>query len=135
MFWSRSNTFEQLCINFTNERLQQFFNTFVFKLEEALYNAEGISWDPLDFPDNQDAVDLLSDKNTGLFALLDEECVIPQGSDRSYVSKLKTRFAAEPHKRFEAVKTNQDAFVLKHFAGPVTYVTQGFLEKNKDQLN
>merc|ERR1719487_1524064 len=64
----KMNSFEQLCINFTNERLQQFFNQFVFKLEEQLYEREGIPWDPLDFPDNQDAVDILQAKTTGVFA-------------------------------------------------------------------
>merc|ERR1719352_1012377 len=67
----KMNSFEQLCINFTNERLQQFFNRFVFKLEEELYDKEGIAWDPLDFPDNQDAVDILQAKGTGVFAMLD----------------------------------------------------------------
>ncbi|CAE7831132.1 XI-D [Symbiodinium sp. CCMP2592] len=78
----KMNSFEQLCINFTNERLQQFFNSFVFKLEEQLYERENIPWDALDFPDNQDSVDLLAGKGTGVFAMLDEECLVPNGSDQ-----------------------------------------------------
>ena len=80
----KMNSFEQLCINFTNERLQQFFNLFVFKLGEQPYEREGIPWDPLDLPDNQDAVDLLQGKPSGIFALLDEECVVPGGSDKAF---------------------------------------------------
>ena len=126
----KQNSFEQLCINFTNERLQQFFNEFVFKLEEALYAKEGVPWDPLDFPDNQDAVDLLQDPRGGLFALLDEECVLPGGSDKNYCSKIRQKFAA--HKRFEANKLAAESFSVRHFAGPVQYASDGFLEKNKD---
>uniref|UniRef100_A0A0G4GR33 Myosin motor domain-containing protein n=1 Tax=Chromera velia CCMP2878 TaxID=1169474 RepID=A0A0G4GR33_9ALVE len=126
------NSFEQLCINFTNERLQQFFNTFVFKCEEELYCKEKIPWDPLDFPDNQDCVDMLQDKPHGIFPMLDEECIVPQGSDRSFCSKLLKQHSA--HKRFDPVKTKPTWFTVNHFAGPVKYCSDGFLDKNKDQL-
>jgi len=129
----KMNSFEQLCINFTNERLQQFFNSFVFKLEEQLYQREGIPWDPLDFPDNQDAVDILQAKTTGVFAILDEECVVPQGSDQGFCNKLMK--AHKGHRRFDEIKTKPSWFVIKHFAGPVQYCTDGFLDKNKDQLS
>ncbi|OEH75849.1 myosin f [Cyclospora cayetanensis] len=82
------NSFEQLCINFANERLQQFFNSFVFLCEEQLYQKEQIHWCPLDFPNNADCVALLQDKYQGVFALLDEECVVPGGSNRGYSLKL-----------------------------------------------
>ncbi|OLP82909.1 Myosin-8 [Symbiodinium microadriaticum] len=155
----------RLCINFTNERLQQFFNSFVFKLEEQLYEREGIEWDPLDFPDNQDAVDMLQAKaqrwkvpeisssaafffpstqqGTGVFAILDEECagglgaVVPQGSDQGFNNKLIKQHRG--HRRFDEIKTKPswhlDRFVIKHFAGPVSYCSDGFLDKNKDQLS
>jgi len=129
----KMNSFEQLCINFTNERLQQFFNSFVFKLEEQLYEREGIPWDPLDFPDNQDAVDILQAKTTGVFAILDEECVVPQGSDQGFNNKLIKQHKG--HRRFDEIKTKPTWFVIKHFAGPVGYCTDGFLDKNKDQLS
>ncbi|CAE7766969.1 XI-B [Symbiodinium sp. CCMP2592] len=124
---------EPLCINFTNERLQQFFNSFVFKLEEQLYEREGIEWDPLDFPDNQDAVDMLQAKGTGVFAILDEECVVPQGSDQGFNNKLIKQHRG--HRRFDEIKTKPSWFVIKHFAGPVSYCSDGFLDKNKDQLS
>mmetsp|Transcript_41452 Transcript_41452/g.119997 ORF Transcript_41452/g.119997 Transcript_41452/m.119997 type:complete len:1693 (+) Transcript_41452:127-5205(+) len=129
----KMNSFEQVCINFTNERLQQFFNSFVFKLEEQLYEREGIPWDPLDFPDNQDAVDILQAKTTGVFAILDEECVVPQGSDQGFNNKLIKQHKG--HRRFDEIKTKPTWFVIKHFAGPVGYCTDGFLDKNKDQVS
>jgi myosin heavy subunit len=129
----KTNSFEQLCINFTNERLQQFFNSFVFKLEEQLYEREGIEWDPLDFPDNQDAVEMLQAKATGVFAILDEECVVPQGSDQGFCNKLIKQ--CKGHRRFDEIKTKPTWFVIKHFAGPVSYCSEGFLDKNKDQLS
>ncbi|CAD7956287.1 unnamed protein product [Amoebophrya sp. A120] len=127
------NSFEQICINYTNERLQQFFNEFVFKLEESLYNREGIPWDPLDFPDNQDSVDLLEIKPSGIFAMLDEECMVPNGSDQGFVNKLVKQHSA--HRRFDVIKTRPNWFVVKHFAGPVGYESANFLDKNKDQLS
>jgi small GTP-binding protein len=129
----KMNSFEQLCINFTNERLQQFFNQYVFKLEEQLYDREGIPWDPLDFPDNQDAVDILQAKATGIFAILDEECVVPAGNDQGFCNKLIKQHKG--HRRFDEIKTKPSWFVIKHFAGPVQYCSDGFLDKNKDQLS
>jgi len=129
----KMNSFEQLCINFTNERLQQFFNSFVFKLEEQLYEREGIPWDALDFPDNQDSVDILQAKSTGIFAILDEECVVPQGSDQGFCNKIIKQHKG--HRRFDEIKTKPTWFVIKHFAGPVNYCTLQFLDKNKDQLS
>lgn len=129
----KMNSFEQLCINFTNERLQQFFNSFVFKLEEQLYEREGIPWDALDFPDNQDSVDLLAGKKEGVFAMLDEECIVPNGSDQGFNNKLIKQHKG--HRRFDEIKTKPTWFVIKHFAGPVSYCTDSFLDKNRDQLS
>jgi len=129
----KMNSFEQLCINFTNERLQQFFNSFVFKLEEQLYEREGIPWDALDFPDNQDSVDLLQGKGTGVFAMLDEECMVPNGSDQGFCNKLIKQHKG--NRRFDEIKTKPTWFVIKHFAGPVNYCTDSFLDKNRDQLS
>eukprot|EP00398_MALV-I-01_sp_L67-1_P000697 gene697-603_t len=127
------NSFEQLCINFTNEQLQQFFNTFVFKLEEKLYLSEGISWDPLDFPDNQDAVDLIQARPTGIFSMLDEECLVPGGSDIGFCNKLSKE--QKENKRFGVNKLKQDVFIVNHFAGPVEYNCFDFLNKNRDTMS
>ncbi|EKX73815.1 myosin, putative [Theileria equi strain WA] len=127
------NSFEQLCINFTNETLQNFFNNCVFKFEENLYTQEGVSWNPLDFPDNQDCVDLFKIKVNGLFPMVDEECQLPGGNDQALCNKICQRHAN--HKRFAKVRTDQTSFIIKHFAGEVKYKIDGFLEKNKDQLS
>lgn len=127
------NSFEQLCINFTNERLQQFFNTFVFKCEEKLYEAEKIPWNALDFPDNKDCVDLMEQRTIGIFAMLDEECMVPRGSDQGFCNKMKERH--KENKRFGIIKTRAEWFIVNHFAGGVSYCVTGFLDKNRDQLS
>jgi len=126
------NSFEQLCINFTNERLQQFFNNYVFTLEEELYQKEEIPWDSLDFPDNQDVIDLISGK-LGVFALLDEECRMPKGTDMTFVNKLMREQGNCP--RLAAEKMDTSTFIIKHFAGTVRYSSDCFLSKNKDQMS
>ncbi|KAK1935940.1 putative WD40 repeat myosin-like protein [Babesia divergens] len=127
------NSFEQLCINFTNETLQNFFNNFVFKCEEELYTSEGITWNALDFPDNSDCVELFKSKPNGLFIMIDEECNLPGGKDQSLCNKIVQRHANNA--RFDKVKLDQSSFVVNHFAGAVQYKIDGFLEKNKDQLS
>uniref|UniRef100_A0A8C9GDS7 Myosin motor domain-containing protein n=1 Tax=Piliocolobus tephrosceles TaxID=591936 RepID=A0A8C9GDS7_9PRIM len=129
----QTNSFEQLCINYTNECLQQFFNDFIFKCEERLYIEEGISWDALDFPDNKDCVDLLGNKMYGILNMLDDECQIPSGKDKSFCSKIITKH--RENKRFDYIKTDSSCFIIIHFAGKVIYNSCGFLEKNKDQLS
>ncbi|SCP05468.1 myosin C, putative [Plasmodium ovale] len=127
------NSFEQLCINYTNECLQQFFNSFIFKCEEKLYMEEGIKWNPEDFPDNKDCVDTLESKPYGIFCMLDEECHIPSGKDKTFCSKVISKHSG--NKRFDVVKTDSSSFIISHFAGRVVYSSLGFLEKNKDQLS
>ena len=82
------NSFEQLCINFTNEALQQQFNKFIFKMEQAEYEAEQISWDFIEFPDNQDCLDTIQSKPNGILVMLDDECRLPKGSDRNWANRL-----------------------------------------------
>ncbi|GIX62626.1 myosin F [Babesia caballi] len=129
----KHNSFEQLCINFTNETLQNFFNNFVFRCEEELYSAEGISWNALDFPDNSDCVELFKSRPYGLFVMIDEECNLPGGKDQALCNKVVQRHSNNA--RFAKVKLDQSSFVVNHFAGAVQYKIDGFLEKNKDQLS
>ncbi|GFE54273.1 myosin F [Babesia ovis] len=127
------NSFEQLCINFTNETLQNFFNNFVFRCEEELYSAEGISWNALDFPDNSDCVEMFKSRPNGLFVMIDEECNLPGGRDQSLCNKIVQRHSNNP--RFAKVKLDQSSFIVNHFAGAVQYKIDGFMDKNKDQLS
>tara|TARA_B110001452_G_scaffold225923_1_gene200099 strand:- start:312 stop:2963 length:2652 start_codon:yes stop_codon:yes gene_type:complete len=128
------NSFEQLCINYANERLQQQFNWDVFKSEQAEYEREGIEWKHIDFVDNQECLDLIDNKaQLGIIHLLDEECSVQQGTDDKFVQKLREKHKAHPY--FEAPKRDQSSFIVKHYAGNVTYTVVGFREKNKDTLH
>lgn len=128
------NSFEQLCINYTNEALQQQFNKYVFKLEQQEYEKEGIMWKFISFPDNQDVLDLIDKKRTGILALLDEQCILPRSTDRKLTGNLYGR--CDKHPRFSASSAQRVDFLfsIEHYAGFVEYCTDGWIEKNKDQL-
>eukprot|EP00529_Nitzschia_sp_RCC80_P006562 CAMPEP_0113451262 /NCGR_PEP_ID=MMETSP0014_2-20120614/6248_1 /TAXON_ID=2857 /ORGANISM="Nitzschia sp." /LENGTH=1572 /DNA_ID=CAMNT_0000342613 /DNA_START=332 /DNA_END=5050 /DNA_ORIENTATION=- /assembly_acc=CAM_ASM_000159 len=137
------NSFEQLCINFTNEALQQQFNKFIFKLEQAEYEAEQIEWAFISFPDNQDCLDTIQAKKTGILAMLDEECRLPRGSDRNWAKRMYEQWlpskdqTVSENTRFQATKVQQGKamFCVRHFAGLVEYkVETNFMEKNKDEI-
>lgn len=128
------NSFEQICINYTNEALQQQFNRFVFKMEQQEYEKEGIMWKFIAFPDNQDVLDLIDMKHTGIFALLDEQCILPKSSDQKFTRYLYAR--CDKHPRFFATSKQRVEYVfsIEHYAGLVEYTPDGWMEKNKDQL-
>ncbi|KAI3370674.1 hypothetical protein L3Q82_007236 [Scortum barcoo] len=125
------NSFEQFCINYANEKLQQQFNLHVFKLEQEEYMKEDIPWTLIDFYDNQPVIDLIEAK-MGILDLLDEECLFPQGTDQSWLQKLFSYLEANP--LFEKPRLSNEAFVIQHFADKVEYQCRGFLEKNRDAL-
>ncbi|XP_008287953.1 unconventional myosin-Vc [Stegastes partitus] len=125
------NSFEQFCINYANEKLQQQFNLHVFKLEQEEYMKEDIPWTLIDFYDNQPVIDLIEAK-MGILDLLDEECLFPQGTDQSWLQKLYNYLDANP--LFEKPRLSNEAFVIQHFADKVEYQCRGFLEKNRDAL-
>ncbi|EEC47670.1 predicted protein, partial [Phaeodactylum tricornutum CCAP 1055/1] len=129
-----TNSFEQLCINYTNEALQQQFNKYVFKLEQQEYEKEGIMWKFISFPDNQDVLDLIDKKHTGVLALLDEQCILPRSTDEKYTRYLYGR--CDNHPRFNASSAQRvdHLFSIEHYAGYVEYNTDSWIEKNKDQL-
>ena len=137
------NSFEQLCINFTNEALQQQFNKFIFKLEQAEYEAEKIEWAFISFPDNQDCLDTIQQKKTGILAMLDDECRLPKGSDKNYAKRMYEQWIpgkdqdVSDNTRFSATKVQQAKaiFCVRHFAGIVEYRAEtNFVEKNKDEV-
>jgi len=127
------NSFEQLCINYTNERLQQFFNNHMFKLEQEEYMREKIIWTFIDFGlDLQDTIDLIDKKPIGILTLLDEESFFPKGTDESFLTKLHTAHTRNAH--FKKPKFVKGTFRLAHYAGEVEYEVQNWLDKNKDPL-
>uniref|UniRef100_A0A452YHK4 Myosin motor domain-containing protein n=1 Tax=Aegilops tauschii subsp. strangulata TaxID=200361 RepID=A0A452YHK4_AEGTS len=125
------NSFEQFCINYANERLQQHFNRHLFKLEQEEYVEDGIDWAKVEFEDNQDCLNLFEKKPLGLLSLLDEESTFPNATDLTFANKLKQHLDTNSCFRGERGK----AFTVRHYAGEVAYDTSGFLEKNRDLLH
>uniref|UniRef100_A0A8C1ZX99 Myosin VIIBb n=1 Tax=Cyprinus carpio TaxID=7962 RepID=A0A8C1ZX99_CYPCA len=130
----RQNSFEQLCINYANEHLQQFFVRHIFKLEQDEYSKEGISWKHIAFNDNQKILDLLAVKPLNILALIDEESTFPKGTDATMLNKMNKEH--DGNKLYMSSKSNHGMqFGVKHFAGTVYYDCEGFLEKNRDSLS
>jgi len=128
------NSFEQLCINYTNEKLQQLFNHTMFILEQEEYQREGIEWKFIDFGlDLQPTIDLI-EKPMGIMALVDEECWFPKATDKSFVEKLVTSHSAHPKFNKTDFKSTAD-FCIVHYAGNVNYSAERWLMKNMDPLN
>lgn len=129
------NSFEQLCINYTNEKLQQFFNHHMFVLEQEEYAREQIEWKFIDFGrDLQPTIDLIELPNPiGIFSCLDEDSVMPKATDKSFTEKLHSLWDRKTSK-YKRSLLNQ-GFMLTHYAAEVEYSTEGWLEKNKDPLN
>ncbi|XP_057263748.1 myosin-11 isoform X1 [Pezoporus wallicus] len=132
------NSFEQLCINYTNEKLQQLFNHTMFILEQEEYQREGIEWNFIDFGlDLQPCIELIERPTNppGVLALLDEECWFPKATDTSFVEKLCQEQGNHP--KFQKPKQLKDKteFCIMHYAGKVTYNATAWLTKNMDPLN
>ncbi|KAA3486140.1 myosin-17 [Gossypium australe] len=154
------NSFEQFCINFTNEKLQQHFNQHVFKMEQEEYTKEEINWSYIEFVDNQDVLDLIEKKPGGIIALLDEawykklyavsvisystllllvdfiftasRSMFPRSTHETFAQKLFQTF--KNNKRFIKPKLSRTSFTISHYAGEVTYLADLFLDKNKDYV-
>ncbi|CAN4114485.1 unnamed protein product [Withania somnifera] len=128
----KHNSFEQFCINYTNEKLQQHFNQHVFKMEQEEYKREAIDWSYIEFVDNQDVLDLIEKKPGGIVALLDEACMFPKSTHETFSNKLYQTFKV--HKRFLKPKLSRTDFIISHYAGEVQYQSDQFLDKNKDYI-
>uniref|UniRef100_A0A667YUP4 Unconventional myosin-VI n=1 Tax=Myripristis murdjan TaxID=586833 RepID=A0A667YUP4_9TELE len=137
------NSFEQFCINYCNEKLQQFFNERILKEEQELYQREGLGVNEVHYVDNQDCIDLVEAKVIGILDILDEENRLPQPSDQHFTdtvhNKHKEHFRLTvPRKSKLAVHRNvrdDEGFIIRHFAGAVCYETIKFVEKNNDALH
>ncbi|TDH73611.1 hypothetical protein CCR75_004736 [Bremia lactucae] len=129
------NQFEQFCINYANEKLQYQFLQDILLTEQQAHIEEGIKWNAVEYEDNSMCLELIEQRFGGIFSLLDEECVVPKGSDAGFARKLYQRL--QDHCSFSATRTEQAdfAFQVHHYAGHVRYQTEGFCEKNKDQSN
>ena len=139
------NAYEQLLINYTNEKLQQFFNHHMFVLEQEEYAREGIEWDYVNFGlDLQPTIDLIEGSGSaiGVLSLLDEECIMPRATDLTFTDKLHQIWSGDVQDeeyhpgrdKYEPSRFDQ-GFIVHHYAGKVEYHTEGWLEKNKDPLN
>ncbi|XP_068588260.1 myosin-7-like [Cebidichthys violaceus] len=140
------NNFEQLCINFTNEKLQQYFNHHMFILEQEEYKTEGIEWTFIDFGlDLQACIDLIEKMNVNIFqpmgilSIMEEECMFPKATDNSFKTKLyDNHFGKSPNfqrPRLDKKRKHETHFELVHYAGVVPYNITGWLDKNRDPLN
>lgn len=134
------NSFEQLCINLANEKLQGHFNNHIFKLEMQVYAAEGLDLTKISFVDNQPIIDLIEKKPSGLFPMIDDECVVPKGDDASLLGKLhdlhrKNKYWVNPPRAKSRAEEQKLQFIVQHYAGRVVYSAAGFLTKNRDLLH
>ncbi|XP_076867394.1 unconventional myosin-Ih [Brachyhypopomus gauderio] len=136
------NSFEQFCINYCNEKLQQLFIQLTIKSEQEEYEQEGIEWEPVVYFNNKIICDLVEEKHRGIIAVLDEECLRPGGAtDLTFLEKLEAKLSGHPHfvtHKLADQKTRKTLgrgdFRLVHYAGEVTYNVTGFLDKNNDLL-
>ncbi|KAJ8527295.1 hypothetical protein ON010_g14968 [Phytophthora cinnamomi] len=127
---------KQLCINYANEKLQQLFGRFVFRMEQDQYVAEEIPWKFVDYPNNDVCVALVEKRHMGIFSLLDEQCLIPRGNDEKLANRYYELLAGK-HESFSVSKLQRakGQFVIHHYAGDVCYMTDGFCDKNKDHMH
>ena len=130
----KSNSFEQLCINYANEKLQDHFNYAIFKSEQEVYDEEGLEWTFVEYPDNSERLELFEHKFTGIFALCNEQLKLPKPTDQKLAKELYSKCEVRNH--FCATKKEQGVceFVVQHFACDVKYSAKGFLEKNRSDI-
>ncbi|KAL9185115.1 hypothetical protein ACHAXT_002892 [Thalassiosira profunda] len=128
------NSFEQLCINYCNEALQQQFNRFVLRNEQEEYDREGVPWSFISFPENQDVLDLIDMKKTGILNILHDQSRTPGASDKTFALAMYEKCSS--HERFEADSRQvaEQLFAIHHYAGLVEYDVEGFFEKTLDAL-
>ncbi|KAM4746172.1 unconventional myosin-Ih isoform 2-T2 [Anableps anableps] len=136
------NSFEQFCINYCNEKLQQLFIQLTLKAEQEEYEAEGIEWEPVHFFNNKIICDLVEEKHRGIISILDEECLRPgDATDLTFLERLEEKMGNHPHfvthrlaDKMTRKTLERGDFRLLHYAGEVTYCVVGFLDKNNDLL-
>ncbi|XP_059200954.1 unconventional myosin-IXb isoform X2 [Centropristis striata] len=128
----QKNSFEQLCINYTNEKLQYYINEHIFELEQEDYISEGITWQNIYYTDNSGCIQLIQEKPTGIFDLLENESNLPEATDETLLDKLNQQHQDNPS--FVPSSNAEPTFVIQHFAGRVTYHIQDFRQKNTEHM-
>ena len=130
----KNNGFEQLCINYTNEKLQNLFNTFIFEVEQKEYEKEEIDWKLIQYPNNSNVIFMFEQKSIGFFPLLVEQCILKQGNDKMFYNSLIKNI---DNNNFEISTKNmmKDLFKIKHYADDVTYTCKDFIYKNRNQID
>uniref|UniRef100_A0A667ZSR4 Myosin IH n=1 Tax=Myripristis murdjan TaxID=586833 RepID=A0A667ZSR4_9TELE len=136
------NSFEQFCINYCNEKLQQLFIQLTLKSEQEEYEAENIEWEPVQFFNNKIICDLVEERHRGIISILDEECLRPgDATDLTFLERLEEKMGSHPHfvthrlaDKMTRKTLERGDFRLLHYAGEVTYCVVGFLDKNNDLL-
>uniref|UniRef100_A0A8C6UX19 Myosin IXb n=1 Tax=Neogobius melanostomus TaxID=47308 RepID=A0A8C6UX19_9GOBI len=126
----QKNSFEQLCINYTNEKIQCYINHHIFTMEQEDYVSEGIRWQNIDYADNSGCIELMSGKPSGLFKLLDTVRSFPDASAEGLLEKMKQQHRDNPF----FVSDSESTFSVRHFAGSVTYHIKDFVEKNSEHM-
>ena len=130
----KTNSFEQLCINYANEALQQHFVNFVFEFEQREYREEGIEFNFVEFKNNKETLELIEAKGRGILSMIDDECFIPRGSDANLAQRMYASLVHESSFAFSAANKTRNEFVVHHFAGSVTYTCTTFTDKNKNEF-
>jgi myosin heavy subunit len=129
------NDFEQFCINYANETLQNQFNKNIFEYEQNIYHQEGIEWSFIDYLNNQECIDLIHNNKTGIIGCLNEVCRFPIGNDKKFIEILSKENKNNEYLECSNIDRVRNEFKIKHYAGKVNYKIGNFCEKNKDKLN
>jgi hypothetical protein len=130
------NSFPQLCINLTNERLHQIFIEHIFEVEQRFYASEDIEWSSIDYFDNKEIIELIAKKPGGVLSLVDNECQQRTATnDAALLENMHSKFDKPPTNKFYSKPKVPGSFVIRHFAGEVSYTIDSFIEKNKDELS
>ena len=129
----QTNSFEQLCINYANETLQNQFNKYSLEQEQKEYELEGIKWDYITFTDNIECIQLISGK-MGVFKILDEQCKVPNGNDKTFLGRMNKELQTNKYYQCNNVYS-QKSFTIKHYADNIDYQVDDFCNKNKDVVS
>ena len=131
----QNNSLEQLAINYTNENLQNLFNNYIFNEEQKLYLSEGIEWDYVDFPSNQNILDLISKKPNGIIHTLSEVCRFSKGTDKMFIEKINKCHNENSNFKTDRLGLVKGKFIINHYAGEVEYNVDKFIEKNRNNIS